>query len=57
MKPDLTAVEAYEFLPDPDLWAHTYDIFRFAERPGERSLEVTLSLGNVAGCLFLIKSV
>ncbi|KAG9012145.1 hypothetical protein FRB93_002288 [Tulasnella sp. JGI-2019a] len=39
-KPEITAVESYEFLPDPDLWANTYDVFRFAERPGERSLEV-----------------
>lgn len=40
MKPEITAVESYEFLPDPALWANTYDVFRFAERPGERSQEV-----------------
>ncbi|KAG8944842.1 hypothetical protein FRC04_001375 [Tulasnella sp. 424] len=38
-KPDVTAVETYEFLPDSDLWANMYDVFRFAERPGERPLD------------------
>ncbi|KAG8895557.1 hypothetical protein FRB99_000464 [Tulasnella sp. 403] len=38
-KPDVTAIEAFEFLPDTDLWANTYDVFRFAERPGERPIE------------------
>ncbi|KAG8870610.1 hypothetical protein FRB97_009583 [Tulasnella sp. 331] len=41
MKPEITAVESYEFLPDSALWANTYDVFRFAERPGERSQEAT----------------
>ncbi|KAJ7210565.1 RNA polymerase II-associated protein [Mycena pura] len=38
--PDVTAVESYEVLPDNEIWANQYDLFRFAERPGERSLEV-----------------
>ncbi|KAG8950175.1 hypothetical protein FRC03_012955 [Tulasnella sp. 419] len=38
-KKDVTAVETFEVLPDSDLWANSYDIFRFAERPGERSLD------------------
>jgi RNA polymerase II-associated factor 1 len=38
-KPHLRAVESYEILPDPDIWANAYDLFRFAERPGERPPE------------------
>ncbi|KAL1748209.1 RNA polymerase II-associated [Schizophyllum fasciatum] len=33
------AVESYEFLPDPVLWANQYDLFRFMERPGNRPPE------------------
>lgn len=33
------AVESYEFLPDPALWANQYDLFRFMERPGNRPTE------------------
>ena len=40
MKPHLTAVDSYEVLPDADIWANAYDLFRFSERPGERPAEV-----------------
>lgn len=39
-KPHLRAVESYEILPDAEIWANAYDLFRFAERPGERPLDV-----------------
>ncbi|KAK2463597.1 hypothetical protein APHAL10511_004348 [Amanita phalloides] len=39
-KPDVTALESYEVLPDADIWANQYDLFRFSERPGERSVDV-----------------
>ncbi|KAF9069785.1 RNA polymerase II-associated [Rhodocollybia butyracea] len=39
-KPNVTAVESYEILPDSDIWANQYDLFRFAERPGERPVDV-----------------
>ncbi|KAF8637578.1 hypothetical protein AX17_002647 [Amanita inopinata Kibby_2008] len=39
-KPDVTAVESYEVFPDTDIWANQYDLFRFSERPGERSVDV-----------------
>lgn len=39
-KPNVTAVESYEILPDSDIWANQYDLFRFAERPGERAADV-----------------
>ncbi|RDB23952.1 RNA polymerase II-associated protein 1 [Hypsizygus marmoreus] len=39
-KPGVTAVESYEVLPDADIWANQYDLFRFSERPGERALDV-----------------
>lgn len=35
-KTGVTAVESYEVLPDADIWANAYDLFRFSERPGER---------------------
>ncbi|KAF8268695.1 Paf1-domain-containing protein [Lactarius quietus] len=35
-KPRLRAVATYEVLPDADVWANAYDLFRFSERPGER---------------------
>ncbi|KAL1702004.1 RNA polymerase II-associated [Schizophyllum commune] len=38
-KKGVTAVESYEFLPDPVLWANQYDLFRFMERPGNRPPE------------------
>ncbi|KAF8586321.1 hypothetical protein K439DRAFT_1387233 [Ramaria rubella] len=36
-KPGLTAVESYDILPDSEIWANAYDLFKFSERPGERS--------------------
>ncbi|KAE9392324.1 hypothetical protein BT96DRAFT_924805 [Gymnopus androsaceus JB14] len=39
-KPNVTAVESYEILPDSEIWANQYDLFRFAERPGERAGDV-----------------
>ncbi|KAF8889308.1 RNA polymerase II-associated [Infundibulicybe gibba] len=39
-KPHVTAVESYEVLPDADIWANQYDLFRFSERPGERGVDV-----------------
>ncbi|TFY64787.1 hypothetical protein EVG20_g5832 [Dentipellis fragilis] len=39
-KPHLTAVETYDILPDADIWANAYDLFRFSERPGERPPDV-----------------
>ncbi|THH05412.1 hypothetical protein EW145_g4810 [Phellinidium pouzarii] len=39
-KPGITAVESYEILPDADIWANAYDLFRFSERPGERPQDV-----------------
>ncbi|THH18046.1 hypothetical protein EW146_g2862 [Bondarzewia mesenterica] len=39
-KPDVTAVSSYEILPDADIWANAYDLFRFSERPGDRPPEV-----------------
>ncbi|KAJ7712721.1 RNA polymerase II-associated protein [Mycena metata] len=39
-KPNVHAVESYEVLPDKDIWANQYDLFRFSERPGERGIDV-----------------
>ncbi|KAI0716029.1 RNA polymerase II-associated [Cerioporus squamosus] len=39
-KPELTAVEAFDILPDADIWANAYDLFRFSERPGDRPPEL-----------------
>ena len=39
-RPELTAVEAFDILPDSDIWANAYDLFRFSERPGDRALDV-----------------
>ncbi|KAJ3510057.1 hypothetical protein NLJ89_g4888 [Agrocybe chaxingu] len=38
-KPNVTAVESYPILPDADIWANQYDLFRFSERPGERPVD------------------
>ena len=43
-KPGVTAVESYEVLPDAEIWANQYDLFKFSERPGERSVDVWTSL-------------
>jgi len=40
--PNVTAVESYEMLPDSEIWANAYDLFKFSERPGERPAEVRL---------------
>jgi len=40
-KQHLTATEAFDFLPDSELWAHEYDFVRFGEDPIDR--------GNVSG--------
>lgn len=32
-KQHLTATEAFDFLPDSELWAHEYDFVRFGEDP------------------------
>ena len=29
----MTATEAFDFLPDSELWAHEYDFVRFGEDP------------------------
>jgi RNA polymerase II-associated factor 1 len=39
-KPNVTALESYAVLPDVDIWANQYDLFRFSERPGERPVDV-----------------
>ncbi|KAL0566312.1 hypothetical protein V5O48_015707 [Marasmius crinis-equi] len=38
-KPNVVAEESFEILPDSDIWANQYDLFRFSERPGERGIE------------------
>lgn len=43
-KPNVTAIESYPVLPDADIWANQYDLFRFSERPGDRSIEVCHSI-------------
>ena len=43
-KPRLRAVATYEVLPDADVWANAYDLFRFSERPGERGPEVRFAV-------------
>ena len=52
-KPRLRAVATYEVLPDADVWANAYDLFRFSERPGERGPEVR-SLSSYAPLMLLI---
>jgi RNA polymerase II-associated factor 1 len=41
-KPNVTAVDSYEFLPDIEIWPNQYDLFRFPERPGDRPLDVSV---------------
>lgn len=48
-KPRLRAVATYEVLPDADVWANAYDLFRFSERPGERGPEVRFVVGPQHG--------
>ncbi|KAJ6619965.1 Paf1-domain-containing protein [Mycena sp. CBHHK59/15] len=38
-KPNVRAVDSYELLPDKEIWANQYDLFRFSERPGERPID------------------
>ncbi|KAI0739764.1 hypothetical protein C8Q80DRAFT_1200491 [Daedaleopsis nitida] len=37
------AVEVTDVLPDADIWANAYDLFRFSERSGDRPIDVRLS--------------
>ncbi|EMD38790.1 hypothetical protein CERSUDRAFT_112529 [Gelatoporia subvermispora B] len=39
-KPGVVAVDTYEVLPDAEIWANAYDLFRFSERPGDRPPDV-----------------
>ncbi|OCH87800.1 hypothetical protein OBBRIDRAFT_813951 [Obba rivulosa] len=39
-KPGVVAVDSYEVLPDAEIWANAYDLFRFSERPGDRPPDV-----------------
>ena len=39
-KPNITPLRSYEIFPNTDIWANTYDLFRFSERPGERPSDV-----------------
>ena len=39
-KPNVTPVASYEIFPNVEIWANTYDLFRFSERPGERPPDV-----------------
>ncbi|GAA5906162.1 hypothetical protein JCM6882_006063 [Rhodosporidiobolus microsporus] len=45
MKPGVTAVEAFDLLPDSDLWANEYDLVRFGEDPGEKMANELPRLG------------
>ncbi|KAG2110388.1 RNA polymerase II-associated [Suillus discolor] len=38
-KTGVTAIQSYDVLPDADIWANAYDLFRFNERPGERPID------------------
>lgn len=53
-KPHLTAVQCYDVLPDTEVWANAYDLFKFSERPGERPLEVCLFFSRRVD--FLVKN-
>ena len=53
-KPNVTAVESYAVLPDVDIWANQYDLFRFSERPGERLLDICAFLPYTLSFLILI---
>ncbi|KAG9312642.1 RNA polymerase II-associated [Chiua virens] len=39
-KEGVMAVESFEIFPDADIWANAYDLFRFTERPGDRTVDV-----------------
>jgi RNA polymerase II-associated factor 1 len=51
-KPNVTAVESFEIFPDVDIWANAYDLFRFSERPGGRTVDVRRNIREHA-LLFL----
>ncbi|KAF9269131.1 hypothetical protein L218DRAFT_421248 [Marasmius fiardii PR-910] len=38
-KPNVVAEDSYEVLPDSEIWANQYDLFRFSERPGDRNVD------------------
>ena len=40
IKPNAIPVGSYEIFPNTEIWANTYDLFKFSERPGERPSEV-----------------
>ncbi|GAA5983448.1 hypothetical protein JCM11641_007852 [Rhodosporidiobolus odoratus] len=44
-RPTITAVEAYDVLPDSDLWANEYDLMRFGEEPGDKGANELPRLG------------
>lgn len=62
IRKDLTAVESFEILPDAEIWANAYDLFRFSERPGDRPPDVghhitkTLTRGLFADCAYRWKT-
>ena len=45
-KPNVTAVDSYEIFPNVEIWANTYDLFKFSERPGERAPDVRVGLDS-----------
>lgn len=45
IKPNVTPVGSYEIFPGIDIWANTYDLFKFSERPGERPPDVRVDMG------------
>ena len=53
-KPGVTAVESYEVLPDADIWANQYDLFKFSERPGERLVDVCFIVLFAKLCLHVL---
>ena len=53
-KPNITAMESYAVLPDVDIWANQYDLFKFSERPGERPVDVRPFLPYTLTSLILI---
>lgn len=46
IKPNVTAVESYEIFPNVEIWANTYDLFKFSERPGERPSDVRVDVDS-----------
>ena len=44
IKSNVTAVGSYEIFPNVEIWANTYDLFRFSERPGERPSDVRVNI-------------